>query len=97
MSKKYMFARTTKNSAKITKPLSINKHIIPDLLQDEDIQEMFNYKCPEDCSNQKWLTNKNGDILEYIVFIETENIENKYYEHLCNLNKYIKNNGNRSA
>ena len=94
---KYMYARTTKDVVDTISHLTDNTYIIPDLLQDEDIQRMFNYKCSEDCSNQKWLTNKNGDSLEYIVFIETENRENKYYEHLCNLNKYIKNNGNRSA
>jgi len=89
---KYMYTRATKDVVDTMSHLSNHTYIIPDLLQDEDIQRMFNYKCHEDPSNQKWLTGKNGDSLEYIVFIETENRKNEYYEHLCNLNKYIKNN-----
>jgi len=84
--------KATKDVVDTVSPLSNHTYIIPDLLKDEDIQRMFNYKCHEDLSNQKWLTGKNGDSLEYIVFIETENRKNEYYEHLCNLNKYIKNN-----
>ena len=51
-----MYARTTKDVVDTISHLTDNTYIIPDLLQDEDIQRMFNYKCPEDCSNQKWLT-----------------------------------------
>jgi hypothetical protein len=92
MSKKYMYARTTNTAAKITKPLNLNKHIIPDLLKDDEIKIIFDNEWPNDDSSSRWLTNQKGEKLNYIVFVEAENRENQYYEHLCNLNKYIKTN-----
>jgi hypothetical protein len=97
MSKKYMYARTTKNAAKTTKHLNVNKHIIPDLLKDEEIKIIFDNEWPKDDSTSIWLTNQKGEKLDYIVFVEAENRENQYFEHLSNLNKYIKNNEHRSA
>jgi hypothetical protein len=88
MSKRYMYARTTKTAAKITKPLHLNKHIVPDLLKDDEIKIIFDHEWSNDDSSSKWLTNQKGERLDCIVFVEADNRENQYFEHLCNLNKY---------
>lgn len=89
MKNQYVFARVTKSEAFLCNALALekNKEIIKDLIEDDFIRDLFKNKYTNDFE-KNCIKNIYGQNLDYVIFTN-QTTQKKYYEHLCNLNKYI--------